>query len=42
MEMTMPMPMTLTAEAVVTDGAITGTIDAGAFGQLTMSGTRRG
>ena len=42
MEMTMPMPMTLSAEAVVTDGKITGTIDAGAFGTLTMAGTRRG
>jgi hypothetical protein len=41
MDMTMPMPMTLKAEAVVTDGKITGTIDAGAFGQLAMSGTRR-
>ncbi len=42
MEMTVPMPMTLSAEAVVNDGKITGTIDAGAFGQLAMSGTRRG
>ncbi len=42
MEMTMPMPMTLSCEAVVTDGKITGTINAGAFGQLAMSGARRG
>lgn len=42
MEMTMPMPMTLSCEAIVTDGKINGTIDAGAFGQLTMTGTRRG
>ncbi|WP_041391668.1 hypothetical protein [Sphingobium sp. SYK-6] len=42
MEMTMPMPMTLKCEAVVNEGTITGTIDAGAFGTLTMSGTRRG
>ncbi|MBT2186234.1 hypothetical protein [Sphingobium nicotianae] len=41
MEMTMPMPMTLTCEAVITDGKLTGTIDAGAFGQLAMTGTRR-
>jgi len=42
MEMTIPMPMTLRCEAIVTDGALTGTIDAGAFGTLTMSGSRRG
>ncbi len=42
MDMTVPMPMTLTCEAVVTDGKLTGTIDAGAFGTLTMSGTQRG
>jgi hypothetical protein len=41
MEMTVPMPMTLTCEALVTDGKLTGTIDAGAFGTMTMSGTRR-
>ncbi len=42
MEMTVPMPMTLTCEAIITDGKLTGTIDAGAFGALTMTGTRRG
>jgi hypothetical protein len=42
MEMTMPMPMTLTCEAIVNDGKISGTIDAGAFGTMTMAGTRRG
>lgn len=42
MEMTIPMPMTLTCEAIVNDGKITGTIDAGAFGTMTMTGTRRG
>jgi len=41
MEMTMPMPMTLSAEAIIAEGKITGTIDAGAFGTLTMAGTRR-
>ena len=41
MEMVMPMPMTLTCEAVITDGKLNGTIDAGAFGALVMSGTRR-
>jgi len=39
--MTMPMPMTLTCEAIVTGDKLTGTIDAGAFGKLTMSGTKR-
>ncbi len=41
MEMTMPMPMTLTCEAIVTGDKLTGTIDAGAFGKLAMTGTRR-
>jgi hypothetical protein len=41
MEMTIPMPMTLSCEAIVTDGKISGTIDAGAFGTMTMAGTRR-
>ncbi len=41
MDMVMPMPMTLTCEALITDGKLTGTIDAGAFGQLAMAGTRR-
>jgi hypothetical protein len=41
MEMTMPMPMTLTCEAIVTGDKLTGTIDAGAFGTLAMTGTRR-
>ncbi|HWJ71024.1 MAG TPA: hypothetical protein VNS79_13370 [Sphingobium sp.] len=41
MDMTMPMPMTLTCEAIVKDGQLTGTIDAGAFGTMTMAGTRR-
>lgn len=41
MEMTMPMPMTLKCEAIVNGDKLTGTIDAGAFGMLAMSGTRR-
>ena len=32
MEMTVPMPMTLTAEAVVDGDTLTGSIDLGAFG----------
>lgn len=42
MEMVVPMPMTLEAEAVVEDDAITGTIQAGAFGAMAMTGKRRG
>ncbi len=42
MEMTMPMAMTLTCEAIIAGDKLSGTIDAGAFGQLAMSGTRRG
>lgn len=41
MEMTMPMPMTLTCEAIVNGDKLTGTIDAGAFGTLAMTGTKR-
>jgi hypothetical protein len=41
MDMTMPMPITLKAEAIVNGDKLTGTIDAGAFGTLTMAGTRR-
>ena len=40
MNMTVPMPMTLTGEATVEGDAITGTIDAGAFGKMPLSGTR--
>lgn len=42
MEMTIPMPMTLEAEAVVEGDTLTGTIQAGAFGAMAMTGTRRG
>lgn len=41
MKMTMPMPMTLTCEAIVNGDKLTGTIDAGAFGTLAMTGTKR-
>lgn len=41
MEMTMPMAMTLTCEAVIAGDALAGSIDAGAFGKLVMRGTRR-
>ena len=41
MDMTMPMPMTLTCEAIVNGDKLNGTIDAGAFGKLVMTGTKR-
>ena len=40
MNMTVPMPMTLTAEATVEGDTLTGTVDAGAFGKMPMTGTR--
>lgn len=42
MEMVVPMPMTLEAEAVVEGDTLTGTIQAGAFGAMAMTGKRRG
>ena len=42
MEMVIPMPMTLEAEAVVDGDTLTGTIQAGAFGAMAMTGKRRG
>jgi hypothetical protein len=42
MDMTMPMPMVLDAEAVVEGDTITGTIKLGAFGSAAMTGKRRG
>ncbi|MPT47595.1 MAG: hypothetical protein E2598_04135 [Sphingobium sp.] len=41
MEMTLPMPMTLSAEAIVEGDSIAGTILAGGFGAMALSGTRR-
>ena len=41
MEMVMPMPMTLDCEAEIEGDQITGTIQAGAFGPIAMSGKRR-
>jgi len=40
MNMTVPMPMTLECEATVDGDAITGTVNAGAFGAMPVSGTR--
>jgi hypothetical protein len=42
MEMIVPMPMTLEATATVEGDAITGTVQAGAFGAMAMTGKRRG
>jgi hypothetical protein len=41
MEMTLPMPMTMEAEAVVEGDTLTGTIQLGAFGVAPMTGKRR-
>ncbi|WP_260581734.1 hypothetical protein [Sphingopyxis sp. PET50] len=42
MNMKVPMPMTLEAEAVIDGDTLTGTIKAGAFGSMAMTGTRQG
>ena len=42
MEMTAPMPIALECEATVDGDAIAGTVKAGAFGTLELSGTRTG
>ena len=39
-DITVPMPMTLTIEATVDGDAINGTVTAGAFGSFPMEGTR--
>ena len=40
MNMVVPMPMTLDCEATVDGDAITGAVNAGAFGAMPLSGTR--
>lgn len=40
MNMTVPMPMKLDCEAVVDGDTLTGTVNAGAFGAMPVSGTR--
>ena len=42
MNMKVPMPMTLEAEATIDGDTLTGTIKAGAFGSMALSGTRAG
>lgn len=40
MDMKVPMPMTLECEATVDGDALTGSVKAGAFGSMAMSGRR--
>ena len=42
MNMKVPMPMTLECEATIDGDVLTGTIKAGAFGSMAMTGTRQG
>lgn len=41
MAMKVPMPMTLDCEATIDGDTLTGTVKAGAFGSMAMSGTRK-
>lgn len=41
MDMTVPMPMQLEASATVEGDAITGSVKAGAFGEMALSGIRK-
>jgi hypothetical protein len=41
MRMTVPMPMTLECQASIDGDALTGTIKAGMFGSMAMTGTRQ-
>ena len=42
MNITVPMPMTLTNEATIDGDSITGSVTAGAFGSFPLTGTRVG
>lgn len=42
MDMTVPMPMTLDGSATVDGDQLTGSVNAGAFGAMPMTGTRQG
>lgn len=42
LDITVPMPMTLTGEATVEGDTLNGQVTAGAFGSFPMSGTRAG
>ena len=41
MQMTVPMPLTLNATATIDGDTLTGTVNAGAFGDMPMTGTRK-
>ena len=41
MDITSPMPMTLNNKATVDGDTMTGTVNAGAFGDMPLSGTRK-
>ncbi len=41
MDMTVPMPLTLDCTATIDGDALTGTVNAGMFGDMAMSGTRK-
>ncbi|MEO1043868.1 MAG: hypothetical protein AAFX04_00335 [Pseudomonadota bacterium] len=41
MDMKVPMPMKLECEATVDGDALTGTVNAGAFGKMAMTGTKQ-
>ncbi len=41
MQMKVPMPMELNCEATVDGDALTGTVNAGAFGSMAMTGVRK-
>ena len=42
MNMTVPMPMTLNCEATIDGDTLTGKVNASAFGDMPLSGTRQG
>lgn len=42
MNMTVPMPMTLNCTASIEGDTLTGKVNAGAFGDMPLSGTRQG
>ena len=42
MDMTVPMPMTLNCKAIVDGDQLTGTVNAGAFGDMALTGERQG
>jgi hypothetical protein len=42
MDMTVPMPLELTCKATIDGDTLTGTVNAGAFGDMPITGTRVG